>query len=168
MGQYSLMAARLGANAIAFEPDPSSQDLCLRNAKLNGLEIDLVKSAVGDAEGPTRLTREDLGSSTSHLIATGDGFRVNVVTLDGFCELNGIWPDVMKVDIEGGEIVALGDAATKTLNHVRALVVEMHEPTIAATGHSSAWLLSRLAKNRRRIDLESRWDGNYNVAFVRD
>lgn len=172
MGQYSLMAARLGANAIAFEPDPSSQDLCLRNASLNGLEIDLVKSAVGEVEGTTRLARRHIGSSTSHPSVTSsrkDDFEVKVVTLDGFCERRAIWPDVVKVDIEGGEIFALGDAATKALEHVRALVVEVHEPAIIAAGHDPALLLSKLSRNRRRLNLENRATGNnYHVAFLRD
>jgi FkbM family methyltransferase len=167
MGQYSLMAARLGAKAFTFEPDPRSQSLCERNAGLNGLEIVLVRAAVGDMAGTTTLTSAHLGRATSRPDGSSSGITVPVVTLDSFCEEHQVWPDVIKIDIEGGEVAALGDTATKTLEHARAIVIEVHEPDITARGGDPQVLLQRLGHNRRRIDLESRWRGNYNVAFVR-
>lgn len=155
-GMYSMLAARKGATVIAFEPDPTFSRLYLRNLASNGLRAELVAVAIGAGDGTMNLTDDHAGSLMSHPSPDGTGVTVDVVSLDGFCRER-VWPDVIKMDIEGAEYEALGDAAAETLAHVRVLVVEIHG--------DRGGLVDRLSRRFDVHELERR-HGNLNVACV--
>jgi hypothetical protein len=96
-------------------------------------------------------------------------FQVRTLALDDYCASQKIWPSVVKVDIEGAEWFALGDAEAETLSKVRALALEVHEPEIRSLGGDAEALLRAIeARGLRRTPLEERWAGNVNIAFLRD
>jgi hypothetical protein len=113
------------------------------------------------------LDAAHLGESTSR---EGSGsFEARCVRLDAWCEESGIWPDVIKMDIEGGEVLALGEHARRTVEHARAVVLEVHEDRLTEQGHDVQRMLDWLASTGKQlVALESRWTGNFNVAAVVD
>lgn len=168
-GQYALFAGMAGAVVHAFEPDPAVQLALARNVQTNGLQhrVTVVAAAVSDQAGWMDLDLEDLGTPTSRLAQDGAGLAVRTLRLDDYCAEVGVRPDVMKVDIEGAEALALTDAAHSTLDGLRAFVVEIHEGWIRERGHDPDELVARLAEGRSVVRLGGRWDGNYNVGFLR-
>lgn len=168
-GQYTLLAARKCARCFAFEPDPDARELLQRNLERNQLCATLVAAAVGDTHGGKAwLDPAHAGRSTSRPTAHGTGIEVPVVTLAGYCREHGVRPDVMKVDIEGAEVLALGGPAAEILTGVRALVVEIHEDEIRAAHSNPDELVRTLARGARIVDLGGRWEGNYNIGILRD
>jgi FkbM family methyltransferase len=171
IGVYSLVGAtRVGdkGRVVSFEPDPVSQVTAQRNFEINKLQgrVRLVGAAVSDTSGPLLLNAADLGRSTSR---GGTGtFEARTIALDEWCEESGIWPDVIKMDIEGGEGRALGEHARRAVEHARAVVLEVHENALLQQGRTVAEVLDWLRSTGKvTVELESRWAGNFNVAAVR-
>jgi FkbM family methyltransferase len=168
-GQYALFAAKAGATVHAFEPDPTVQAALLRNLRTNAVadRVTAVAAAISDGEGSLRLHPDHLGTPTSQRGNGSGGVTVRTVALDTYCAETGVWPDVMKVDIEGAEVIALGPSAAETLSRARAVVVEVHEHWARDLGGDPDALVARLSEGRQVVELGGRWEGNYNVGFVR-
>ena len=111
--------------------------------------------AVGDREGVVRFSAS--GDSVGHISNSGD-IEVRQVTLDGYCAEAGVSPTIMKVDIEGGEAAALG--GSNTVQGLRDLVVEIHEPALRERGIDPVSLLESIGAYEL---LEPPEEGNYGV-----
>jgi FkbM family methyltransferase len=166
-GQYTLLGARRGARVVTFEPDPVSQQIVLRNLALNGLEANLVAAAVGLPDDFAQIDPQKIGRSTSRA-GTAPGLEVRTVGLDDYCTRHGLWPDVIKVDIEGAEAIALGESASGVRARVRAMVVEVHRSELAEQGIDPDGFIAQIGAGMRRIPLGDRGDRTLNVGFVRD
>jgi|GEM_PF-2169949 len=118
-GVFSLAAgAKLRAQAatiFAFEPGPSTFAILENNLHLNRLpEICAVRTAISDTTGESQLflnaaSKDGLNSlrNPSYPDAEGVGCeRVSTITLDDFVTRENITHvDVMKVDVEGAELL---------------------------------------------------------------
>jgi FkbM family methyltransferase len=159
VGPFTLLASRLvgpEGRVVAFEPDPVTRALLERNLAANGASNVIVAPyAVGDRDG--RVSFVASGDSVGHVGSEGD-LEVEQVTLDGYCERQGLTPTVAKVDIEGGEAAAL--SGSEAIRHVRELVLEVHEPPLRGQGVDPASFLDGLGTHRA---LESTENGNYAV-----
>jgi FkbM family methyltransferase len=100
-GFYSIACARMGARVIAFEPVTENLEFLRFHIQRNRLHVDVQTVAVADRIGEARFR---LGRSLSMggLDARGDT-TVPTITLDSL----GMTPDLVKIDIEGGEYDAL-------------------------------------------------------------
>ncbi len=144
VGYYSLKLAKDysddGVRIIAIEAHPENFKALNKNIELNNFEcIRTINKAVSNYKGKATLydridTRNRVRSefyslSTDYIhdlnFVPPDGGSVNVEcdTLDGILEETRV--DIMKIDIEGGEVSAL-EGAGKTLNRLRKLIVEVH------------------------------------------
>jgi hypothetical protein len=96
--------------------------------------VQIVNAAVGEVSGfatlyfsgPNSMNR--LSAPDPRISSAVRQARVQVLTLDDFCEERTLAPDWTLIDIEGFEIAAL-HGAERTLNRLRGrvgLVVEMH------------------------------------------
>ncbi len=109
VGFYSMLSATVlpSSNVYAFEPLPRNIDFLRRHIALNKFEnIKLIPSAVGSVKG-TALFDDSTNPSMGALSPDGKT-QVEVVCVDdllssGFIRV----PDLIKMDIEGGEIEAL-------------------------------------------------------------
>ncbi len=112
VGYYSMLASnRIGSTGVvyAFEIDPRPLRCLRKNAAMcQNQNITLNKVAVGDHVGPGILVSEvDCGHSS--VKSEGQGGKVDMLTLDHWLETS-VEPDhidVIKLDIEGGELNAL-------------------------------------------------------------
>jgi len=138
IGFYSMIAARFvgpTGRVIAFEPDPDNVRVMVDNLAMNALSwVRVVPAAVWSADGPMQFERgADTPSRMAGKIIPHDDLPSNsgslvscpAVTLD---HLSGSDhpPNVVKVDVEGGEVAVLHGARVTIQNHHPILVIEVH------------------------------------------
>jgi len=132
IGAVTLVAARLCARVVAFEPDPRSLRLLEANIRANRLaNVEIVPKALGLAAGTAPLYQaSDLNIGMTSLLsgrgATAGEAEVSVIRADDLVETHAhLAPTIMKIDVEGAEHLVLG-GATRTLGsgRVRAIVFE--------------------------------------------
>lgn len=158
IGYITLLFARtVGENGhvISFEALPNNVERLKANLKENNLEhrvrvescavVDHV-GPVGFLVGPSEATGKAAGSSGRERASYSHSITVRGVSLDDFVYLQGnLAPDVVKMDIEGGEILALPGMA-RLISEVRPLILlEVHGSKAA----QAAW--EALTSNEYRI-----------------
>jgi FkbM family methyltransferase len=157
IGPYTLLASKLvgpSGRVISFEPDPAAREQLERNLGLNGAaNVAVFPLALSDRNGTARLSG---GGSEAVVGATGD-VEIETMTLPDFIAREGA-PDVVKLDIEGGE----RKLDTEALSRARELFVEVHVPAFAAAGADPEAFLASVAAGRPVVRLEGNAE-NYNV-----
>ncbi len=135
-GLFSLAGAHAcpTVSVVGFEPDRDMAARLRRNLARNGHlaeRVRLVEKAVGDVDGSARFLPsthpENPGlGRLAGCSEDGRGYEVPVVRLDSFLEGGGR-PDVVKIDVEGGELRVLrGMAGLFAMGRPRAILVETH------------------------------------------
>jgi FkbM family methyltransferase len=157
IGYFTLAAARrAGADGkvYAFEPGPDNFRLLVRNIELNEFaNVTAIPKAVGNESKTVTLTLAE--DSDQHslfappMVASTGTIPVECVALDDF--LQGLAPDVIKLDVEGNELPAL-DGMRKTLAKSKSLVmfVELNPVCLRQAGAQAEDLIFRL----RDLDFE--------------
>lgn len=95
---------------VAFEPIKEQENVLRENVKryLPGKSVRVENLAVSDCNGLVSFVE---GGEGSRLSETGE-MRIQAVKIDDYCQSRGIWPDYIKMDIEGSELAALRGAET--------------------------------------------------------
>ncbi len=152
LGLYAIPAACAGAQVVAFEPDPSFRSALARNVELNKLTrcIRIVDWAVADSEGTTTLFTDGTTGPSPSLARVGERGAVVVGTdsLDNAIRRGDLpMPDLVKMDIEGAEILALrGMTGLLTAPDApRRLFVELHPVFLPRFGSCAEECTSLLA-----------------------
>lgn len=104
VGLYAVIASRLGAQVIAFEPLPRNLRFLHRHISMNDLNVRVVEAAVSQVSGSTSF--EEHGHAMGRI---GKGpLTVRTVVVDELVAAGELPPPrVVKMDIEGGEFNAL-------------------------------------------------------------
>jgi FkbM family methyltransferase len=146
VGSYSLMIANdykdKGVKVIAIEAHPENYKALRRNIECNKFEniITPINKVISDYKGSidlyershdgTRVDSEMYSICSDQRIDAynilhpgGKSLQAECDTLDNILDTEKV--DVIKMDVEGAEVLALR-AATKTLRRVRKIVVEIH------------------------------------------
>lgn len=121
IGFFSVLAARLGASVVAFEPLPENADRIRRNAALNGFAVEVIEAAAWDSDTGVSLVA---GDSSSEWRAAPAGSSPSV-SLDGFAAARRP-PDVIKIDVEGAEVRVLAGAARILAERRPVVICEVH------------------------------------------
>lgn len=143
IGFYALEMARLNApgRLISLEPNPAALDRFKANWQLNPApkNIELLEHGLADKPGSFTLSfnRGNLGSASAFGNAP-ERVEVKVDTLDAVLDSKGIERvDVIKIDIEGGELSALRGAEKTLANSARMmLVIEIIDEHCKRAGYS--------------------------------
>ena len=153
LGYFTLLAARAAGpegRVLVVEANPQSQELLERNIERNGFadRVDMRKTAVAAEAGTATFYWDASDGSTSGLAPpenTGGTYEVPVATVDSL--LAGARQlDVVKIDIEGGEVDALRGMSA-TLTHAKPglrLFVELNPGALDNAGTSGEELLALL------------------------
>jgi FkbM family methyltransferase len=117
-GLHSLRLLAHGAQVVSFEPNPECHEFFLDCCHANGLSPEIVPAAVGAEPGTATLTapvgRSYLGSIVPGVDARWGAevmrLTVPVISLDSFVAARGLTPDLVKIDVEGGDLAVLHGA----------------------------------------------------------
>jgi FkbM family methyltransferase len=144
IGYISLLLAHAAGESgrvIAFEALPQNVARLRQNLALNGMEerVEVVHAAVTDQPkpvhflvGPSSGTGKVKGSAGRHELHYSQSITVPGIALDDFVFGRGHpKPDMMKIDIEGGEVLAV-PGMLRVLSEVRPVILmELHGPEAA-------------------------------------
>jgi FkbM family methyltransferase len=176
IGYYSLKMARVvgpNGHVIAIEPNARTVRQLQDNIRESGAKTITVQPvACSDAEGSIELfvaPRANTGeTSLSRKNASKEGssvesYRVRARPLDAIIRESGVSRvDVIKIDVEGAELLVLKGARETLTRYHPLLIVELVEDQLKAMGASSLEIISLL----RSIGYEPRHRLGQNVEFA--
>ena len=142
IGMVSLHAAKL-CRTVAFEPDPFFGHRLNVNMGLNPDRVFALEPiAVSDVDGTVQLFTDGADGNSPSLVRSGDSQNVTVParSLDSLMEEGRLpRPTVIKLDIEGAEILALRGAKRLLTGpeRPRALFIEVHDTYLPGFGSSA-------------------------------
>ncbi|HEY0306637.1 MAG TPA: FkbM family methyltransferase [Acidobacteriaceae bacterium] len=159
IGLYSRFLTQIfhASNVYAFEPMESNRALLAENLRNGGCaqKVTIVPCAVGNEDGFCDFQVDDLTSNSGTLDAVTHGepsqsrhqyglppstVRVEVVRLDTFIATKGVPPpNVIKMDVEGAEALALEGARSLLLQHGPLLIIELHGAEVACQVLQVLW-----------------------------
>lgn len=132
IGYYLLIADKALESACCirgFEPDPELVKLAQENANKLNSDIRVEHFAISDRVGKVNFFVSDVANWGSVVenkeLKQRNKIEVQATTIDNYVQMHGIWPTVLRMDIEGGEILALR-GARQTLQRVRLVFIELH------------------------------------------
>jgi FkbM family methyltransferase len=146
IGYITLMLARavgLTGSVVAFEPLPANLERLERNLALNGLSgrVRIAPVALASGEGTLRFhvhASGAMGKAEGSAGRADEAYQAEIsvpsTSLDAFVyERLGPVPHLVKMDIEGGEVLAL-PGMRRLLREARpTLLLELHGPDAART-----------------------------------
>lgn len=140
VGYYSLIASRAVGDegrVICFEPLLENVNHLCRHVQLNRLQnVDVLPVACSTGFGMTGFFRGD-NDALGHISgvngvgggdnkSAGDAYWVPTLSLDEFALRTGRWPAIIKIDVEGAELLVL---------HGAERILERCKPTIFLSTH---------------------------------
>ena len=134
-GFYTLLGAVLAGPAgrvVAFEPLPRNLGFLRAHVRLNALDnVTILDLALAEAPGLARFA-SGATAAIGALSAAGE-LEVRASSLDALVQSAVIPPpDVIKMDIEGGELSALRGAREVLARHAPALLLATHTDAVHA------------------------------------
>lgn len=160
VGIIALGMARLvgrSGRVVAFEPDPDSVQDLLENRDRNGFgtSVTVIPSAVW-SHPSARISFRRGGERRSHggveleqhhpVLGTGEVIQVEAVTLDDFIAAGGLIPQLIKIDVEGGEYEVLRGGERLFSVQRPLIVVEIHRKQ--AADQIQQWLVVHQYRSR--------------------
>lgn len=132
-GWFSLQVASRGFKVIAFEPMEPAYKRALENMKLNGLNYDIINSAVSDKNGEIEIYFNPnvpitTGASLEKSVRSGLNkkfSKIRTVTLDDFLQNENV--SIIKIDVEGHELAVLSGAKKLIERNRPKLILEAND-----------------------------------------
>jgi len=133
-----LFTKRIGGegHVYAFEAMPANVTRLIHNIELNALDemVTIIQAAVQDQSGKARFLVAPStgmgkvnGSAGRASVAYEESIQVEGISIDDFIEETGnLLPDIVKIDIEGGEVLALPGMVKLLHAHHPILLIELH------------------------------------------
>lgn len=141
VGSYTTQALRTCGEHVrvyAFEP-ASAAFSRLEKTFANHPQVHLVKVGIGAAPGHVTLWSDAPGSVLASMYVNAvqhavSGEAIEIVTLDDFCSKHGVTCiDLLKLDLEGGEVDALrGAKRLLEAGAIKLIQFEFGQPSIGA------------------------------------
>lgn len=138
-GQMALLFASLVGSTgrvVAFEPAPMEFASLERNVRINGLtRVTPIQAAAAETEGTLQFSYAVDNPTQGKLVNVEPTYRVaqaqtlvvRARRLDSVLD-DGVWPDVVKIDVEGAAAAVLR-GAQRIISEVRpAFFIELHGP----------------------------------------
>lgn len=153
VGSITLGVARLVGplgHVVAFEGDPETAENLMENRARNDLTtpIEIVSSAVW-CYSSSRISFRRGGKKRSHggvemdgqrpVLGSGEVVQVPAITVDDFVANGGRVPQLIKIDVEGGEYEVLRGGETLFSQQPPLIVAEIHHKQ--AADQIRSWLL---------------------------
>ena len=158
-GYFSLLLAHRAAQIHAFEPVSATRRMLRANLRRNRLtSVKIHPVAVSDHRGRAEINiygasgkNSLFAMSRAHTPHLGTE-SVRLATLDDLLAAGKIEPpDLVKIDVEGGELAALRGARALLARHQPVLVLEYLEYQFKDAGYRRRDLLRELARHDYRV-----------------
>lgn len=170
IGLVALHAARK-CRTVAFEPDPAFLSRLQRNLQLNpSVSVDVLQLAISDHEGTVTLFTDGVDGNSPSLVrqrGERDSVEVRAQTLDTLVGDGALpRPTVLKLDIEGAEILALRGAKQLIRGPAapRTLFLEVHDVLLPAFGSSAEEVLGIVRRaGYEKVRYEARRAGQQHL-----
>jgi FkbM family methyltransferase len=150
VGFFALRFAQwVGAQGRVIAIEPEEQNCAnlkraLERAQFAG-RVDVRKAVAAATPGAMLLEINPLHPADHKLSRDGTGVAVEAITLDGLVgEHSGSAPSLIKIDVQGAEMLVLEGAAAILETSRPALFVELHEEGLNRFGTSVATILAHL------------------------
>jgi len=177
IGVFSLLVAKhglqRGVRVHAFEPEPRNHGQLLKNIEINDLSgsIQTHQIALGEETSTLCLyVQEGTGAGQHSLIERqedSEKITVEVETADAMSDRLAAKPTIMKIDIEGAEMMALkGMKQMLTAGSLRDLFMELHPSQLEQQGITIDDILEYLASFGYKPKGLSRREEHYHYHFV--
>lgn len=151
VGLVALHAASV-CQTISFEPDPEFADRLRHNVSLNpDRHVQIEQLAISNSDGEVTLYTDGSGGNSPSMVHQRDekgSVTVPTRSLDSIVSSGDLpVPTVLKLDIEGAEILALrgGRQFLASDRKPRALFIEVHASFLPGFGSSSEEVMKMLA-----------------------
>lgn len=149
VGFFALRFAKWVGTAgkvIAIEPEEQNCANLTRALARNQVagRVDVRKAVAAAAPGPMLLEINPLHPADHKLSRDGTGLAVEAVTVDGLVQESGSVPSLIKIDVQGAEMLVLEGAASVLRMSHPALFIELHEEGLNRFGTSVAAILAHL------------------------
>jgi FkbM family methyltransferase len=143
---------------VSFEPSPANLSILeWHRTRNNFSQWAIVPKAVSDVDSEEEFFLVDSGDSPMNSLTTGgsetpfmDGrdirkISMQTITLDTFCSENSLRPDLVKIDVEGAELLVLR-GASKLLGESRPIIIVAVHPYWLPAGQSSQQIFEYLTR----------------------
>lgn len=156
VGVYSLLAAARGGGRLrvfSFEPGARSLPLLVENVQASGAggRVSVVAAALGEAPGRAAFHTGGRCACGHSLYGEGEGVEVPVVTLDAYAARHGLWPRLVKLDVEGSEMAAMRGMERVLQQCDPTVFVEINPHALHRAGSSAHELLAHLEARFRTL-----------------
>lgn len=148
VGYYSLMMAKLAGEdgrVYSFEPRPLNNEFLRKHISANKVKnVEVVDKAISDIVGTLKFN-SNTGTGTGQLSETGN-IEVNSTSIDTLISEGKPMPNLIKIDVEGGEVGVLKGAVQ---------TIEKAKPKIILATHGEelhSFCLSFLSERGYRIE----------------
>lgn len=171
VGLFTVHSAARVRRVVAFEPDPATHRRLVENVQLNGLsdQVETHQLALGDRPGQLTLYTDGLSGmapSVANLGRHQQNVVVPVHTLDDLVAKGLPAPSVIKIDIEGAEMLCLS-GASQSLNspqRPRLIFLEVHPQFLPSFGSTPDQLVELLQKSGyQEVSNQAREDQFHSV-----
>jgi FkbM family methyltransferase len=146
IGVYSVyFASMVGekGKVYCFEPTPSTFLILNKTIKLNKLtNTYAINAAISDKSGSIRFnltTLDGEGSNANSMVAierTNNHLNISSFSIDDFRKQNGLNINVLKIDVEGAELLALKGAKETFMYDKPCGILALHPQNIIDFNHS--------------------------------
>lgn len=156
-GWISLASSRFvgsSGHVVAIEPSPPLASLIRYHCRVNRVRsIAVEEFAVADSSGIADFFVHNQGISAINSLFESSVFReapsqsridkiyVRTRSLDDYCKSRKLIPDLIKIDVEGAELLVIRGASTILSKHKPALILAVHPPLIPYGGETELFTL---------------------------
>jgi len=132
LGYFSLIAAQIIGNngaVYAFDINKASIENIEKNKKYNNLfNIETFHFAVTNRDGEINILKERVPNPFASILCPSEKKSVNLrsISLDSFCVNKKIKPKVIKIDVEGAELLVLRGMKDLLINENLIVLLELH------------------------------------------
>ncbi len=167
VGVHVLHALSRGARVIAVDPYPLNNHLLMKNIELNGFDMSKLVLVQGPVASESRLAKFNIarrqGQHTLIDIDTRIIYNTLTTTIDEIVEVTRLYPDIIKIDVEGSEIEVLRGASKTLAGAVKHVIIEADNSTenaideiLQGYGFEKIKILDRLPNSAKKNILYSK------------
>ena len=110
-----------GTEIHSFEPNSNFFDITKKNIELNNIKAGVYQVALSDSKGQIPFSNRSMKANDKNNIEI-----VESITFDELSETNNIKPDIVKLDVHGGEGKVLFGMKKALREHIKHLYLELH------------------------------------------